>query len=283
MNGELHAGQVVKSVSIENLLNQRNAVLEKISSALDLLTEAKDLAHAAGIGFPRFKIDEHKYAVYSLLDSDRREESEKNIRLCIDAGGWRHLMNESGLRSLMDAKARAKWDEAIDKGEFPDFTQRNIESTFSTLHDSRGDMFDRGVIEVFRRLSWDYKTNNPFRFGKRIILRGLRYSMTGRGKGYGYLNNRVTDELDDLVRCFRVLEGKPEPDHRDSMWSRISKQERAEFRTGLENELQADYFSVRWFRNGNGHLTFTRPDLVEKMNSILTRHFPGALPHAKGS
>ena len=281
---DVFEGALVKSVSIDNMLNQRNAVVEKIVAALDLLTEARDLAGAAGVGFPRFKIDEHRYAVYNMLDPESRGDAEKNIRLCIDSAGWAYLMNESGLRSLMDAKARSKWDESLQKGEFPELTKRNIEATFTNLHDSRGEMFERGVIEVFRHLSWDYKTNNPFRFGKRIIIRNLRNQVTGgRSDSYGYLNHRATDELDDLVRVFRVLEGEPEPDHRDSMWSRISKQERAEYRVGDENELQADYFHIRWFKNGNGHLTFSRADLVEKMNGILTKHYPGALPHDKNA
>lgn len=172
-------------------------------------------------------------------------------------------------RDCFDASVKIQADKIAARHEL-------IVRIFTNLHDSRGDMFDRGVIEVFRRLSWCYKTHNPFRFGKRVILTYFRNPV--KGQAYGYLNHRVTDELDDLVRVFSVLDGKPEPDHRDSMWSRISGQERAEYRVGPENELDAEYFHIRWFRNGNGHLTFKRPDLVEKMNAIIGRHYPGALP-----
>jgi hypothetical protein len=46
--------------------------------------------------------------------------------------------------------------------------------------------------------------------------------------------------------------------------------------------LETPYFSLRWFGNGNGHVTFTRPDLVERLNGILARHQPNALPAARG-
>jgi len=42
-------------------------------------------------------------------------------------------------------------------------------------------------------------------------------------------------------------------------------------------EAENDYFHLRWFKNGNGHLTFKRADLVEQMNRILAKHYPNAL------
>jgi hypothetical protein len=35
---------------------------------------------------------------------------------------------------------------------------------------------------------------------------------------------------------------------------------------------------LRLFRNGNGHLCFKRPELIDAMNAIIARHFPNALP-----
>jgi hypothetical protein len=42
-----------------------------------------------------------------------------------------------------------------------------------------------------------------------------------------------------------------------------------------------DYVSIRTFMNGNGHVTFKRIDLVDKMNRIIAKHYPGALPAPK--
>jgi len=84
----------------------------------------------------------------------------------------------------------------------PELTAANIEATFTELYGARADVFERGELECFRRLSWDYRTNQPFRFGKRIILKSLF--------SYGSLNGHGTNELDDLMRVFHVLDGKPE-------------------------------------------------------------------------
>lgn len=133
-------------------------------------------------------------------------------------------------------------------------------------------MFDRGVITLFQRLSWDYKTNQPVRFGHRIILNHL-LQVYGRDTHQAFLNHTTTDQLDDLLRVCHVLDGQPEPDHRHGMYRTLSAALHAHATT-----WSGPYFSLRWFRKGSGHLTFTRPDMVDELNRILARHFPNALP-----
>ncbi|MFM0174618.1 DUF4942 domain-containing protein [Paraburkholderia sediminicola] len=258
---------LVKSISIANLANQRVAVVERIRSALDLLAEAEQLARAAHLGFPRLVIDNsysRRGTPVVTGEYANRADAEKAILHTIDTQGWSYLLSESGLRTFMDACAREQWSKQIAEGDVPELTAANIEATFTQLYGARGDMFERGVLACFRRLSWDYKTNQPFRFGKRIIVRYLL--------SQGSLNHRVTDELDDLMRVFRVLDGKPEADHRHGAYYLVSDA-RQQRRTETEN----DYVHLRWFQNGNGHVTFKRHDLVEKMNQILAKHYPNAL------
>lgn len=258
---------LVKSISITNLANQRAAVAERIRAALDLLTEAEQLAQAARLGFPRLVIDDS----YAIRRTEAltgkyasRAAAEKSILHTIDAQGWDYLLRESGLRTFMDARAREQWRKQISEGEVPELTAANIEATFTELHGARGDMFERGVLECFRRLSWNYRTNQPFRFGKRIIVTCLLSS--------GSPNHRAINELDDLMRVFRVLDGKPEVDHRHGAYHLIDRA-----RQQSQTEAENDYLHLRWYKNGNGHLTFKRPDLVDRMNQILAKHYPNAL------
>jgi hypothetical protein len=41
--------------------------------------------------------------------------------------------------------------------------------------------------------------------------------------------------------------------------------------------FEDDLFTIRYFQKGSGHITL-RLDLVEKMNDIVAKHFPGMLP-----
>lgn len=296
-----NTAELVPSVSIENLVNQRAAVIERINGAIDLIREASKIASAAHLGMPRIELS-NTYSRYggglslssyhlrsgktdgSTWDHEAAQDPDlqKAVRVGIDASAWQYLMHESGLRSLMDAAARKKWDAAIHEGDIPELNAANVRSTFTMLHDSRGEMFERGVIACFKALSWQYKTNLPQKFGKRIVMTYLRYSVTsgsrfgGPGSSLGSVHHDRCDRLDDLARVFSVLDGKPEPDHRQGWYGRLSACNKTD-----DPDAADDFMSVRSFRNGNCHVTFKRQDLVDQLNKIIAKHYPGALPAPK--
>lgn len=281
---------LVKSVSIENMVNQRAAVMERMNKAIELIREAAKIAGAAHLGMPLVKLstgygrsnnDECNIAQSFLRNNSTDGSTWGNdasddkrvadmLRKGVDSSSWQYLMHESGLRSLMDATARAKWDKAISEGDIPEFNAANIRSTFTMLHDSRGEMFERGVIACFKSLAWCYKTNLPQKFGKRIVVTYLSGT-----SGY-----QKCDQLDDLVRVLSVLDGKPEPDYRGGIYSALTKSGAMGWPT-RPGVADTEYLSIKHFKNHNGHVTFKRPDLVEKMNKIIARHYPGALPAPK--
>ena len=274
MTDTTFAGLPVKSISIEGLINQRRGILDRLEQAISTLQEAKAMDRAAGLGddfrsFERVLQDDSNYRTTTLLEDGAIEGMRKRL----DARAWQHLLHESGIRTLMDATARKEWDEKIMKAEVPELTKENVTATFGALYGSRQEIFERGVIAAFKSLSWDYKTNRPFAFGKRIVVRYLRSSVSGPGSSLGWPNMRRCDELDDLIRCLHVLDGKPEPDHRQGVYSMLHHQDRKNIPV-----TETEYLTFRSFRNGNAHVTFRRPDLVEKMNRILARHYPAMLP-----
>lgn len=161
----------VKSLSIANLLSMREGALQRVGQALTLLREASAMAARGHLAFPRIEV----FCEDGGAVSHRLDESclDTTMERHIDAGGWKYLMAESGLRTLMDAQARKDWDGKIMSGEVLPLNADNIRETFAALHAGRQDLFERSVINVFRALSWDYQTNKPCAFGRKIILRGL--------------------------------------------------------------------------------------------------------------
>jgi Domain of unknown function (DUF4942) len=168
---------------------------------------------------------------------------------------------------LMSASKRTEFDDQVSKSLMPELTREAVYATFGALHESRAEMFDQGVIECFKKLSWEYKTNLPQKFGKRIIVSYLTYP-------YG-INSAAADRLDDLMRVFHVLEGKPEADYRHGCYVQLGTAFREQ--TAWPKSYHNDYFELRLYRNGNGHLCFKRPELIDAMNAIIARHFPNAL------
>lgn len=258
--------ELIKSLSFDALLLRRQGMLEKLQQARTLCLEANSMAEGlCSVGWALTGTDYNRELC--LTDDKAMETAQKRI----DSAGWKFLMEESGLKSFMDTKAREDWGKKISACDVPELTMGNIESTFRGLYGARGDMFERGVINVFKSLSWHYKTNLPQKFGKRIILSYLGVP------GFSMQHNRQ-DQIDDLGRVLRVLDNKPEADHRNGYGMAVSDALRTR-----ESTYDCPYFSLRMFKKGSAHLTFKRLDLVDQMNGIVAKHFPDALPEPRGA
>jgi hypothetical protein len=123
---------------------------------------------------------------------EKPEAAMKAITRNLDRGIWRDLMKRSGMLSLMDAAAREQWYNNLEKDDIPAVSEENILSTFKQLHLNKGDVFERAVINVFKGLSWDYKSNSPCKFGKKIIVMGLvKCDRWGFGLNWGWQRDRL--------------------------------------------------------------------------------------------
>lgn len=207
-------------------------------------------------------------------DSWLTETSEKampTITRNVDRSIWRDLMLKSGMLALMDAQARDQWHKNLEEGDLPAISEANILSTFKQLHLNKREVFERGIINVFKGLSWDYKTNSPCCFGKKIIINNLvTHNRWGFSLNWGWRR----DQLADLERMLFLLDGKPIPDNRDDISTRLMEHIRDNPATGTYEDA---FFSIRYFQKGTAHLTFKRPELIECMNDIIAKHYPSIL------
>ena len=258
----------VKSVSITNLIQVREGIRERFETIARLLGEAQEMAKSAQVGFPRLEMENSRIGRVSMTGKDLATQMMRPV----DAEGWQYLMKESGLLTFMDHKARRDWSEKVYALDTPTLTAENIEATFSSLHAARGDMMDRGVIALFRSLSYDYKANKPCFFGKKIIIDRLA-SLWGSGGCFMSFHSGTCETLDDLDRVFHKLAKLPEPDHRNGWYHRLSEAQQQKLQIA-----DGPFFSVKFFKKGSGHVLFKDMDGVAKLNSILSRHHPDALP-----
>lgn len=271
--------QLVRSISMDNLLNQREAIISHMIEARATLKKVERICGAQDINLCHIIATSYDYNSHQILREDTpRDDYMRDFTQRLDAQLWQRLMHESGLRTFMDTKARNEWDETIHKKETPPLTLENIEATFERLYNARGEMFERGVIEVFRGLSWDYKSNLPQKFGKRIIVPCFMDS-------YGHISSYSrADKLADLERVMYMFDGKPAPDHRTGIVQLCGSIQRKRLDRATPSSerpsriAEDDYFRVKWFKNQNGHFYFKRADLVDKMNKIISKHYPNALP-----
>ncbi|KLP46324.1 DUF4942 domain-containing protein [Enterobacter ludwigii] len=261
---------VICSTSIERIVTGRNAALSLIEILIHQLSDISTLTLSIG----------GKTALDWAMKQDFRcgcwlmekpEAAMKAITRNLDRGIWRDLMKKSGMLSLMDAAAREQWYNSLEKDDIPAVSEQNILSTFEQLHLNKGEVFERGVINVFRGLSWDFKTNSPCKFGGKIIVTGLvKCDRWGFGLNWGWQRDRLAD----LERMLMLLDGKPVPDNRADVTRRLGDHIHANRHS---NRYEDEMFAIKYFQKGTAHITFRRPELVDKLNDIIARHYPGAL------
>ncbi|MGP3002655.1 DUF4942 domain-containing protein [Serratia bockelmannii] len=262
--------EVICSTSVARIVAGRDSALKQIEQLIHQLSDISSLTSSIGGG----TAGEWAMRQGSRYDCWLMEVPDKAIKLItqnIDRSIWRDLMMKSGMLALMDAEAREQWYKNLEEGDLPAINEDNILSTFEQLHLNKQDVFERGVINVFRGLSWEYKTNIPCMFGKKIIVNNLvTHNRWGFSLSWGWRR----DQLVDLERMLYLLDGKPVPDNRGDISVRLMEYIRDNPRLqSYEDEL----FGIRYFQKGTAHVIFKRLDLVEKMNDIVAKHYPGML------
>ncbi|WP_233956235.1 DUF4942 domain-containing protein [Pectobacterium versatile] len=262
--------ELICSTNIERIVTGRDAALQQIEQLLNQLQSISTLTATIGGGTAEDWVLKQGHR-YDCWLTEAPNKAMPAITRTLDRNIWRDLMLKSGMLSLMDAEARTQWHKNLDEGDLPVISEANILSTFAQLHQSKQEVFERGVINVFKGLSWDYKTNHPCYFGKKIIISNLvTYNRWGFGLNWGWRR----DQLADLERMLYLLDGKPIPDNRGDVTIRLMDHIRD---NPHKQEYEDEYFGVRYFQKGTGHLTFKRPDLIDQMNDIIAKHYPGML------
>lgn len=263
--------ELICSTSIERIVTGRNAALGQIEMLIQKLDEISRLTSSIGGNVANHWAmrQGHSYDCWLMQPVNK---AMPVITRNIDRSIWRDLMLKSGMLTLMDAEARNQWAKNLEEGDLPAITEANILSTFEQLHHNKQDVFERGIINIFKGLSWDYKTNNPCYFGKKIIVNNLvKHDRWGYSLNWGWRR----DQLTDLERMLYLLDGKTIPDNRHDVSIRFMDFVRD---NPHQQVFEDDLFTIRYFQKGSGHIMFKRLDLVEKMNDIVAKHFPGMLP-----
>ena len=119
--------------------------------------------------------------------------------------------------------------------------------------------------------SWNYKTNCPCKFGNKIIVNNLvRWDRWG----LHLITGQQADRLADLERMLHLFSGKPIPDNRENITIHLDEHIRSlQGKECYEDEM----FIIKYFKKGSAHITFRKPELVDRLNDIIAKHYPDML------
>lgn len=272
-------GALIAPANLRSIVEARDkalALIERAARALDdayaVTADAAEIARAAHGGWhsPRTDRAEEKNRTALFRGTYDAEDSIAAFRSDLDAAIWTRLLEESGLRRIMDAKEREDMEASL-RAEVPPATMDNISATIERLLGDSELIFRRGIARAFAALDRRFKSHDGFKIGSRMILTGV---FTDYG-GFGYGNVRHT--IHDIERAFAVLDHAP--DRAGELEAALGR-DRAYGRGPRQSEVETSYFLARGFKNGNCHLWFSRDDLVEKVNRELAAYYGAALADA---
>ena len=269
--------EIAIKASIPELIAKRGIALEKIENAINDLKDALILANDACVGGKQSSSSSLVDAIRDQIRFGRVAYDAEKIRIALDRSMWRSFVVNTPLWSLMDTKARKKFEQDM-AGIPPEATEENLRATMALYFADAGKIFQRSLIETFRSLPNEYASNNAFRLDKKIILGHIQDKM-------GYFSRYADDRIRDLDRVFWVLDEKEYPaDYNAGLPGMLRDavcRVRVNFTAGA-GTCETEYFSVKFFKNGNAHATFKRPDLVLKANRMIAEYYGEALPGDTG-
>lgn len=263
---------------ITEICGRRDASIEAVGEAAEMIeeglalaSEARKGAEVAADGACFALVDREAGRDYaSLFTKFDRAAACEAYRHAVDARIWMRLFRDAGIERLMDAKARSDFFAELTTNP-PPVTEENVHDVFANLATEARLIFRRGLARCFSALDSRFRSHDAFKLGSRIILTRL-FDDHGHWNFY----SEVRGALADMERTLAVLDGK-EPNPGALVAAVDASREGWGPRQGVAH---TEYLRIRTFKNGNAHLWFERPDLVEAANLELAAYYGEVLPDA---
>jgi len=183
----------------------------------------------------------------------------------LEREAWGVLVDKLGIKNVMSVAKRKEFDEQLQRGELPPVCAETITAILLGLAGQAKDFARDAAREVFDVLrprgsrGAEYKTNNAFRVGRRVIL---PFRVEQAYNGGFRCSYHFEQEITALDGVFHLLDGK------DVMRENRGPLVNAINAVGREGRGETVYFRFKCFKNRNLHLEFKRLDLVKELNFL---------------
>lgn len=188
---------------------------------------------------------------------------------------WDRTLKMTDVIDFMPANVRDKWNEQIENHTLPEFTREYVRSGIQDLLSKRKEFFIDMIDGIFHALSPEHITNQPEGFSKRFIINNVYEHRFGILFFNSYSKMKF---LCDLRFVIAKLFNRNDVTH----------QREREFEERVESLIETygygewiwmDGYSIRmrFYKKGTVHVEL-HPDIVWRLNEILSERYPAAIP-----
>ena len=246
------AADLIRTNSIEEMCLKRERAIELFDAAVAACKRCNDsFSMTPGLH----------------VGSYRNSISKQGFIKGMDRECWRHILKGSGLERLMSARQRESFFRDIENNT-PEFTADTVRATFGDFKEMGRDLFIKTVVEVFQAAPREFKSNDAFHLGRRMVI---EYAWDAdRLYWREYYAHSARAYVRDLDRVHNLLDGKTfEGEDVTDIVARAMHEGKS--------EASNEYMRIKWFKKGTMHIYFQREDLIREMNRIIAGHYGAAL------
>lgn len=229
-------------VNILDMIEAKDKAAMQIQQSYDLMKAAEQTCLKTG--------------KYLFPYNARSQDDISKVLKCLNRRFWRASFELIGFNKVMDKQAVDEFDRSLEANP-PEFNIENVRSTFLSFSADAERIFKRGIVNLFKALSRNYRTNDSFKIGSKFICSGAT-----RPFGMGlWLTSTMDSYITDLDRVLRGLDGKPFVEYqlKSAVTEALVK----------GDDYEDEYIKARGFYKGTLHIWIKKPELVEKINDII--------------
>jgi hypothetical protein len=187
---------------------------------------------------------------------------------------WREFLVNPKIIGKLTSAMQEKYHKKIESLREYDFSEFNITKLMAEINsqiktgveDETEKMFDRltshaiyeGTSNIWMYTGW--KTNEAYKIGKKVILPARSVFSSWGGHPRAYDANNV---LSDVERVLNFFDGNMCADV--DMINTLDRY----FAQGVTKNIPLKYFTATFYKKGTVHITFTRPDLIDRYNIYI--------------
>lgn len=214
---------------------------------------------------------------------------------------WENVLNSSKFLSFLTEKVKKDFMDKFNTQKSVEFTKQSISDLYDVLFYNRNAILKQCVIDVFdtftkytkenRFQPEGWATNDAYMINRKVIIPYMveygQHSTANDLKAYGdyfYVSYRQMDQLNDFDRACCVLTNKKMTEVKTIEAAlRHHFKELGRVKTGQDfaNEVDSEFFHIKFFKKGTIHLTFKDERLWSDFNRVVAEHFGFPLPGAR--
>ena len=244
-------------------------------AAREAIQTASAMAATAAAGVNRYNWHQRdeKSAFLKAITPPDRDTFMAEARRMVDTDVWGHLIQLTGLETLMDKTAKDQFHQQL-IADPPEINEGNVWATLEQCLLDADTIFKRGIATVFSTLDRRFRSHDGWKIGSRIIL---THALSEWG-GWSYHSNQ-RDAIIDIDRIFCLLDNVPFNGY--GLIAAIERDRQGGWGQARQSVTETTYFKACCYKNGNVHIWFRRDDLLERVNQLLGEYYGAPIPQER--